>query len=160
MLEYRVTKYDPAYRDARGAFTRDEWTSSSDIGRSFAGVVLTEAEYRRVEDAYAAVAVGFLRDAGVVGLVVTDVERRGDRPVPFAAGAVLGLAEIDTAVRHLLRDEFWCRLEGEDAFIHVGWDYYMFVGVPRLCPGAEEAARRLGLFVEPFESPYATRKES
>lgn len=36
---------------------RDEWTAASDIGRSFGGVILTAEEYRRVEDAYVAVAL-------------------------------------------------------------------------------------------------------
>jgi hypothetical protein len=38
----RVTKYDPALRvGGRGAFTGDDWTSVSDVGRTFDGVVLT-----------------------------------------------------------------------------------------------------------------------
>ena len=57
MLEFRVTKYDPAHRDARGVFTREEWTSVSDIGRRFEAGVLGEAEYRRVEGAYATAAI-------------------------------------------------------------------------------------------------------
>jgi hypothetical protein len=50
MFEYRVTKYDPAHRAASGAY-RDEWTSFSDIGRSFGGVILTVEQYQRIEDA-------------------------------------------------------------------------------------------------------------
>lgn len=64
MFVFRVTKYDPAHRDRHGAYTRDDWISVSDIGRAFAGVVLTETEYRRVEDAYTTAAVAFLREAG------------------------------------------------------------------------------------------------
>jgi hypothetical protein len=33
VFEYRVTKYDPTRRDARGAYTREEWTSFGDIGQ-------------------------------------------------------------------------------------------------------------------------------
>jgi len=47
-----------------------------------------------------------------------------------------------------------CRLEGADAFVHVGWDYYMYVGVPRPCPAACRQANDLGLYVEDFASPY------
>jgi hypothetical protein len=53
-----------------------------------------------------------------------------------------------------LRERFWCRLESRKAFIHVGFDYHMYVGVYHVCPAAEELARRLGLFVESFPSPY------
>jgi nucleoside-triphosphatase len=52
VFEYRVTKYDPAFRDRAGRYLREEWTSVGDIGRSFGGVVLTREEYRRVEVAH------------------------------------------------------------------------------------------------------------
>jgi hypothetical protein len=154
LFEFRVTKYDPAYRDRHGAYTRDEWTSVSDIGQAFGGSVLTEAEYRRVEDAYATAAVAFLREAGVPSLAVAGLENHEAVPLPFAEGSALDLAEIDGVVRGVLREEFWCRLEGEGAFVHIGWDYYMYVGVPQECAGAVILARRFGLFVEPFRSPY------
>jgi hypothetical protein len=154
VFEFRVTKYDPAYRDGRGAYTLDDWTSISDIGKTFAGVVLSEAEYRRVEDAYATAAVAFLQEAGVSSLAVTALENHWAVALPFANGSSLGLADAVEVVRRVLREEFWCKLEGEGAYVHVGYDYYMFVGVPDRCPGASALARQLGLFVEPFRSPY------
>ncbi len=154
MFEFRVTKYDPAHRDRRGAYTRDEWTAASDIGSVFGGVVLTAAEYQPVEDAYATAAVAYLREAGVGSLSVAGLENHAGVPLPFAEGSALGLAEVGGVIRQLLRGEFWCRLEGAGAFVHVGYDYYMYVGVPVACPSAEALARRLGLFPEPFQSPY------
>lgn len=65
MFEYRITKYDPALRSASGAYARKEWTSRSDIGCSFEGVVLTLAAYQRVEDAYVDVALAFLMESGI-----------------------------------------------------------------------------------------------
>ena len=64
MIEYRVTKYNPALRDARGAYIADEWTSVKDIGRAFGGVVLTDSEYRRVEEAYVSSVFAFLKEGG------------------------------------------------------------------------------------------------
>jgi hypothetical protein len=78
----------------------------------------------------------------------------------YAEGSSLGLAEVGEVVRRVLREEFWCRLEGAGAFVHVGWDYYMYVGAPRPCPGAEALARQLGLFVEPFRSPYSEARQA
>ncbi len=160
MVEFRVTKYDPAHRDARGAYTRDEWTAVSDIGRAFGGVVLTAAAYQRVEDAYATAAVAFLREAGVAALAVTGLENHATVPLPFAEGSSLGQAEIGGVVRRVLREEFWCRLEGAEAFVHLGYDYYMYIGVPRPCPEAEMLARSLGLFVEPFQSPHGDQRKA
>jgi hypothetical protein len=159
VFEFRVTKYDPAHRDRRGAYTRDEWTSVGDIGQPFGGVVLTEAEYRRVEDAYATAAVAFLREAGVPSLAVAGLENHASVPLPFAEGSSLTLVEVSEVVRRLLREEFWCRLEGAGAYVHVGWDYYMYVGMLRRCPSAEASARELGLFVEPFRSPYRDQRQ-
>ena len=65
------------------------------------------------------------------------------------------MVEVGEVVRRLLRAEFWCRLEGTESFVHVGYDYYMYVGVPAACPSAEASARQFGLFVEPFRSPYS-----
>jgi hypothetical protein len=155
LFAFRVTKYDPAHRDRLGAYTRDEWTSVSHIGRAFASVVLTEAEYRRVEDAYATAAVAFLREAGVPALAVAGLENYEEISLPFTEGSPLDPGEVDEVIRRVLREEFWCRLEGAGAFVHLGYDYYMYVGVPRPCPGAEALARQLGLFVEPFRSPYS-----
>lgn len=152
MNEYRVTKYDPALRDSSGAYTRDEWTSVSDIGRSFGGVVLTREAYRRVEDAYFEAALAFLREAAVATLTVRGLEGSGDSEV--REGEVLTLDQAGELLRRLLREELWCRLEGESSFLHVGYDYYMYIGVPRPCPAAQALARRLGLHVEPFQSPY------
>jgi hypothetical protein len=155
MFEFRVTKYDPAHRDRLGVYTRDEWISAGDIGRAFGGVVLTQAEYLRVEDAYVVAAVAFQQEAGVPGLAVAGLENYAGLPLPFAEGSVLRLTEVGEVVRRVLRDEFWCRLEAVEAFVHMGYDYYMYVGVPRPCPEAETLARSLGLFVEPFQSPHS-----
>jgi hypothetical protein len=152
--EYRVTKYNPRFRTSTGAYTRDEWISFDDIGRSFGGVELTSSEYQRVEDAYVAAAVGFLRDAGVSHIDVRWLENRDHLELPFGEGDLLTVAEVSDVLRRLLRAEFWCQLEAADAFVHVGYDYYMYVGVPRPCPAARQQAEDLGLYVEDFASPY------
>jgi hypothetical protein len=45
-------------------------------------------------------------------------------------------------------------LEGGEGFIHFGWDYYMYIGVPHPCPTARVRAADLGLYIEEFASPY------
>jgi hypothetical protein len=54
----------------------------------------------------------------------------------------------------MLREELWCRLEGQSGFVHIGWDYYMYIGVPHRCPKAEFLVEELGLHPELFPSPY------
>jgi hypothetical protein len=60
----------------------------------------------------------------------------------------------------MLRGDFWCRLESAGAFVHVGYDYYVYVGVPVESPEAAALARQLGLFVEPFRSPYSEQRHA
>ena len=57
--QYRVTKYNPAFRDQSGAYTKDEWTFFGQIGRTFSGVPFTFDEYERVEQAYVQTALSF-----------------------------------------------------------------------------------------------------
>jgi hypothetical protein len=154
MLQYRLTKYNPAFRDHSGAYTRDEWTSVNDIGRSFGGMALTQEEYDRVEEAYVAVALNFLHESGQSSLTVSGLENNRKHPIEFAEGTILGLEQLGTVIRLVLREKCWCRLEGSAGFLHFGWDYYMYIGVPRRCPESQQLAKRLELFVEEFPLPY------
>ena len=156
MHHFRVTKYDPARRDASGAYPQDEWTSFSDIGKVFEGILLTLKAYEETEDAYVKAAIAFLREAGASCLHVVGLEVKPDAVDAPLDDDTLNHDEVASALRGLLREEFWCRLEGENVFVHVGWDYCMYVGVPHQCPVAEASARSEGLFVEAFASPYVT----
>lgn len=152
MNEYRVTKYNPAFRNDCGHYTKAEWTTFKEIGETFSGVVFTREEYDRVEDAYVQAALSFLRESGQSAMRVAGIEKRG-RPVDFDNGNVLPLERIGEIIRPTLREEIYCRLEGSESFIHFGWDFYMYIGVPHPCPGAEAQAAELGLYVEEFASP-------
>jgi hypothetical protein len=154
MNEYRITKYDPSFRDRAGAYTRDEWISVRDIGRSFAGVMLTREEYERVEGAYVEAAMAFLREAGVSALRVEGLENQRGHVLNFREGSLLPLERVGDVLRRILREEFWCRLEEVSGFVRIGWDFYMYVGVRCPCPAAQARATELGLYVEEFSSPY------
>jgi len=118
---------------------------------------LTRAEYERVEDAYVSVALAFLNEAGAAGLTITGLENHRGVSLAFGEGSVLPLGGVGAVIRRVLCEEFWCRLEGAEVFIHVGYDFYMYLGVPRVCPHAEQLARELGLFAELFPSPYQAK---
>jgi hypothetical protein len=155
MQHYRVTKYNPARRDVSGAYLVDDWTSHSDIGKSFGGVTLTEEIYVAAENAYLESAAAFLQEAGVRELAVVGLQNAGAEANPPLEGAAVSTERISEVLRSLLRGEYWCKLEGSSAFVHIGWDYYMYIGVLAPCPFAQRLARSRGLFVEQFRSPYA-----
>ena len=74
MFEYRITKYDPAQRDPDGAYRRDEWTSFSDIGKSFGGQMLTEENYAKTEQAYLMTVANFCAEARIHYLTIVGLE--------------------------------------------------------------------------------------
>ncbi|MDQ8020638.1 MAG: hypothetical protein REI94_02290 [Moraxellaceae bacterium] len=158
MYQYRITKYDPDLRDASGHYPADAWTSRSDIGRSFGGVHLTEEDYLRVEQAYLDAASAFLAEAGIDTLTIRDLENHGRAAHAPREGSRIRAEDVPEVVRSLLREDFWCRLEAASAFIHVGYDYYMYIGTPVEAGAAVAVAQSNGLFVETFASPYATNE--
>lgn len=154
MKEYRVTKYDPSLRGPNGEYQGDDWISFNQIGQSFRGVVLTEEEYKRVEHAYIKAALAFLSEGGINALRVEGLENVGQHSLTFGEASVLPLEQLPGVIGRILRGDFWCRLQADDAFVHFGHDYYMYIGVPCPCGVATQTASELGLYVEEFASPY------
>jgi hypothetical protein len=52
----------------------------------------------------------------------------------------------------------WYKLESVDrsAAIHFGYDFYLYVRGMSVSPRARDVATTNGIFIEPFQSPYAT----
>ncbi len=59
-----IAKYNPKYYDAKGVYTKDEWTEFSDIGREFEGKRLSLEEYLVVENHFIAFVEDCLDIAG------------------------------------------------------------------------------------------------
>lgn len=159
-FEYKVTKYDPRfYGGPGGAYTRDEWTAYSDIGKSFDGTVLTRAEYERIEDLYLRAVRIAAEASGVEEFQVLDVERHGDvsEGLNLVEGQRVGLAEAIEICRNMLRENgVWCTLEADSEFyVHVGFDYYMYIGTSVDVSALWQPLEKDGLFVESnWPSPY------
>ncbi len=144
---WRISRYDPARRDDKGAFPVDDWTSVSDVGTAYAGTVLTLDEYERVERLYVGAARYFAEECHVVALAVRHVER-GEPLVP--ASRQVAVDQFAPLVTLMLREEVICRLEADSGSfrLDVGFDLYMFIEARADCPRAVAQARSVGLFVE------------
>jgi hypothetical protein len=140
MHQYRVTKYDPAFRDASGAYTKKDWTSFGDISRSHNGVAFSEDEYLRVESAYIDAARKFIVEDDCRALRVLGIENRTASAHAPRDGSLISVEDLPAVCRSILREEFWCRLEAEGRFLHFGYDYYMYVGVKSKCAVSIAAA--------------------
>ncbi|MGZ0707309.1 hypothetical protein ACWPKO_03105 [Coraliomargarita sp. W4R53] len=146
MKELRVTKYNPLKRDSSGAYLNEgEWTSFSEVGTS-----VSKEEYEKIEQAYIDSALNIVSDSE---LQLKGLEGDYDDPQLIEGGRVKGNG-IEQVLRKLLREECWCRLESESAFIHVGWDYYMYVGASKIDESTLKMIEDRGLYPEDFTSPY------
>jgi len=158
MHQYRVTKYDPHYR-VNGAYTRDEWTSFSDVGESFGGVPFTLADYEEAEARHIAFLCALVEQEVAYPLTIDSLE---SDPVacPWSSRQTIGPQELPVLLRDVLRGRCWCRLMGRSFFIHFGYDYYMYVGCSFTSEGITALAGRFGLFAEPLQSPCLTGREA
>jgi len=149
MNEYRVTKYNPSKRDEWGHYLdKDEWTDFCEVGKK----VSIEA-YEIVETAYINSAIEFLSDSGIETLQVVGLEDYQQNGL-YKEGETIQVGSLEPVLRSLLRNEFWCRLESKLGFIHIGWDFYMYIGICKISKAVIHNAEKRGLFVEPFISPY------
>jgi len=150
LIEKRVTKYNPARRDAAGRYLSEEWTSFGDIGD---GVTLEE--YQHFESMYIVTALEFIRESGLSGMRIAGLENPTNHAISFQEGTWLSIDALEEVFRLVLREHLWCRFENDSgAYVHFGRDYYMYVGVTRTSPLVILSAERRGLFVEDFQSPY------
>ncbi len=152
---YRVTKYNPSFRDRNDMYFGDEWTDRHDIGSDLDGHVLTEDEFEATINKYLYAVEAFAHESGVSQLTVVDLVNGPftDKP-PWASLRKGSTVTLDTAVE-LVRSmlQGWVlgpKLEEGDRFyIHVGDRMYMWIGSDVECVKATAEAERIGLFVEP-----------
>ena len=159
MNRYRLSKYNPAYRDADGSYTKEEWTSISDIGKTFEGVTLQLEDYMHVEDAYIASFQLIMDECHVSSLQVTYLEKRGyplshvderfihpedlypckmrDFYKKVKVGTVLTGWRIEYMIRLMLRENVYAHLVYKDTLhpnkafkVFVGYDYLASVHTP------------------------------
>lgn len=167
MFSWRITKYNPQYRNALGRYTKKEWTSVSEVGVDFGGYLLTKEDYIHVEDSYVSAVIEFMNSLKITSLRIKCLEKRNElRGEDYTdemsrlhkmlkENGVLNIDEIRNIVRMVLRETVWCKLENTDSmFVHFGYDYYMYIGSNKMCKKTIDKIMKMGLFVEPYSSPY------
>ena len=148
MHEYRVTKYDPAKRNEKGWCLDDDWTGFGEVGHK-----CSLGEYLDVENAYLNSAIEFISNSQITALQINSIENRSIR-CNFEENQLIPVDSLEPILRSMLREDFFCKLESDKGFIHVGWDYYMYLGVTEIEQITIDRAIERGLFVEEFISPY------
>ena len=166
--QWRVTKYNPKFRDEFGHYTLiEEWTCPSEIGKTINEKEFTLDEYLRVEAAYINSVIKFMEESNVDSLRILQLEcnvseedkksplyEKGFEKLVLKEDSVIDKNEIHLICKMVLRNFLWCNLYSKEFFVHFGWDYYMYIGSNVNCLSATRFAANNGLFVERCTSPY------
>ena len=148
MRSLRVTKYDPAKRDNKGAYTSTEWTEYSDVGKS-----VTHEEYESVERKYIMALETLLKSCDIQTLRITGLEDNWNK-CPYTDNQQITTDDFGGAFKDVLRAKYWCLFESDLAYVHFGYDYYSYIGIPHISNADLDVITKNGLFVEDYKSPY------
>jgi len=167
MYSWRITKYNPKYRDNRGAYLKDEWICYSEIGKKFDHKTFTFKDYIAVENSYVQAILLFVDDLKIKFFLLNGFEDCGlcinD---PYQTVEMVNLykqikkkkwinkEDLDSCIRLILRGNIWGKLESSSMHVHFGYDYYMYVISIKKNDAVLKSIEKLGLFVEEFRSPY------
>lgn len=162
MNYYRITKYNPEFRDKEGHYTKNDWTSISDIGQSFADGVLTVEKYKQTEDAYVETIKVILTEKGISKMTICGLEKNDVGEEDFFSPEErsffsriennfrIEIHEIELMIRLALREMVWCSLLTNEGNVRIefGYDYYMYVRCNKIEERTKQRILDNGLFVE------------
>lgn len=167
MYCYRITKYDPEYRNSEGYYMKDGWTAISDIGKVFNNKKFTLPDYLLVEEKYCEVVKSMMNEAKVDTLRVKELEKNcclsreeedsDDLKKMYdflEEGMTIRNYDVALVVKLILRESIWAKLVSKDFEVHFGYDYYMFICSGGASRKAIAQISQSGLFVEEMRSPY------
>ena len=173
--QWRITKYNPVFRDEDGYYTlKEEWTCPSEIGKIIDEKEFTLDDYLRVEAAYVNTVMTFLSECGLSTLRILQLSRidisKEDKSstlyetefdvLDLQEDKEVSQNEIRTICKMILRNFVGCQFYSKNNFfVHFGWDYYMYIGSNVKCPLSIKFARDNGLFAEETRSPYHFSEE-
>jgi hypothetical protein len=160
-MNIRVTKYNTAFRSANGGYLNDdEWTSVSDVGRTFDGTTFTFENYEIVENRYIAAVSYFFTAKNVHYIKAENLERYGKdhsltNPLnelydKVDGNTVFSPSDVGDLVKLVLREYLWCDLQGadNDAKVTFGYDYYMYFHASSIEKSIVDEIFKIGLFAD------------
>jgi len=127
---FRISKYNPIYRNLKGEYEIDEWTSFSDVGKSINGSIITISNYINVEKQYINFILCFFRQLNAKKISISELEIYDESLSYYKNINNIDIEELLSFTRNILRENIWCKISYENKVeIHFGYDYYMYVGL-------------------------------
>lgn len=169
MHKFRITKYNPALRDKKGSYLKNEWTSMYDVGKVFDKKKFSIEDYLSIEQKYLTAITTIFGENLINQMKIKNIEKFYihhecfeyytqdliDQFCLLNEKTVITKKVLTNILRLILRENIWARIETRDhQYIHFGYDYYMYTGIKNVEDSIIRDVERLGLFVEEFESPY------
>ena len=174
LYKYRITKYNPLFRNDEGRYLVEDWIAVSDIGSVFNGKELTMEEYKKTEDSYIAAIklimeylnIPYLRAADVIrsfplemfkSLINDYNELYSDEMMEYYSSEkgnyTLTKEKVDFFCRLLLREDIGATIYyNRKMKVFIGYDYLMGVHTSKSLEPIVPVIHKLGLFVEDFSS--------
>lgn len=167
--QWRITKYNPIFRNENGHYLQDEWICPSEIGKVLNGDLFTLENYLLIENAYIETIIEFLNEKKhyslrVIGASNTSISNEAKTSMLYEnefgeinikEDMLVNINEIRIICKMRLRNFVGFQLISKNNFfVHFGWDYYMYIGSSQKSVTAIDFASKNGLFVEEYCSPY------
>lgn len=165
MKKFRITKYNPSFRNEKGEYTHDEWTSFWDVGKKFYNGVLEKEVYYEVESKYLQAIKYILDDNNISSMRIVQLEKYNNKNLDLSLsndeesfkmglkiGSLIGHDYIEILCKMILRELLWAKLETIDGVLTIefGYDYYMYVHCEKIEEYTKGKILLLGLFIEEF----------
>ena len=167
-IKFPITKYNPIYRNEKGHYLKDEWTSISDIGAIYNGTEFTFDEYVKVENLYVNavfLTLDYLRSKGVKITHIIKLASQKDFKKYKSMELVDTFCKIEkdgelitnrAIIEHLIRlrlREFIVQLEltinsKNRTELLFGFDYYMYLKTNQEVEPLLKQINKLGLFTD------------
>lgn len=152
---WRISKYNPRYRDECGRYLKDEWTSYHDIGKVYEGKILTIAEYKEMEERYIETIIDIIERTGAQALQIKNVEKYRSMEEILNGRKIVEKEWVEgdylkEILRQCLRENMWCSLENDMISVQVGYDYYVHVYTLLEFQEMAKLVQKRGLFIEKY----------
>jgi hypothetical protein len=174
MYKYNISKYNPAFRDNNWRYMKEDWSSISDVGKTFDGKTLTVEDYLATEDNYIKAIQIILKFYNLTYLRVCDVRKSFEdkkfmnliskRKIVYTSDILetynsaesierIELKDLDVFFRLLLREDIGAKIFYPRRLkIFICYDYLMGIHSSRPIKKIIPDLEALGLFVEEFSA--------
>lgn len=152
MNVYRITKYNPRFRNSDDVFLNHEWTSYSDIGKTFNGAVLSKGDYIKVEKQYIDFCINIMNRLKISTVTIIELESHHIIGRWKKGMKISNTSKLRRFFRDCLREKYWGIITHDKLTVKFGYDYYMYVKTSMDNEQIKQIAESFSLFCEEIDT--------